>query len=340
MHAYASMREVFKARLNRKSVDRISLKMKKYQLASVKTVVIAIVAFLFFSCESVKLEDDAALQGNAVEKVPVNVSFSDFTVSFEDDGKATRSSDKNASEVGINRIALSVFDKNGTLVFSDSKNSSAELAESDQFDCELLPGDYTFVAVAHKTNDDSETAANITSSSQATITTSKVLKTFSASQAVTVKWGQTNSVVVDFGKFVNSLFQLQTTDETPSEVTSCEIILNPDASTSNTYTLDPSTGFVAEPYQHKVTFLCSATQGAFKNMVFGTYCFLTDNTENITVTVNMKDASDNIVKSHTFENVPMAPHRATRATGMFFHASVNGGFVFDAEEDAMVNIQF
>ena len=94
-------------------------------------------------------------------------------------------------------------------------------------------------------------------------------------------------------------------------------------------------------YQNKVEFLRSNSEtGTFQNMALNVHCFLKENPQSITVTVVMKDASGNEVESYTFNNASMAPHRTTRATGKFFHASAGGSFTFDNSDDTTVDVPF
>ena len=83
----------------------------------------------------------------------------------------------------MNRFSLAVFGSDNTLAFSTTKNASVDEDFSDPISCSLLPGDYHFVAVIHQANDTEEVAAAIASTSQATITTSKMRKVFSVNQA-------------------------------------------------------------------------------------------------------------------------------------------------------------
>ena len=152
------------------------------------------------------------------------------------------------SEVGTNRISLAVFDSDNALAFSTTKNASVDEDFSKPISCSLLPGDYHFVVVIHKTNDANEVAATIASTAQATITTSKLFSVFAVNQPVTIIADQTNTVSIDFGSCITSKFQLKTTDDTPANVASCEVILNPSSSATAAYLFNPTTGFSDNTY--------------------------------------------------------------------------------------------
>lgn len=137
---------------------------------------------LFVSCER-----DNEVQ-DTDKAVNVNISFSDFIFTFEDEvanasdlnkaPSATCKSSVSPSEVGMNRISLPVFDSDNTLAFSTTKNASVDEDLSDPISCSLLPGDYHFVAVIHQANEDGEAAAAIASTSQATIPLLRCARSF------------------------------------------------------------------------------------------------------------------------------------------------------------------
>ena len=292
----------------------------------------ALCSTFFVSCQ----QDNLTIKPSD-QKVRVDVSLADFVISTEDD--ATRASDKNVTEASINRVAFSVFDKNNKVVYSE-KSVETDSAFGT-FSFLVIPGDYTFVTVAHKASGKDDAAADIQSLSAATITTSKLLNTYSSHKEVRVEAHRTQSFSVECGKRRTSTFKLLCTDETPANVASCEIILNPSASYSTSYTFDPSTGLISEQQQYKNTFnVADIKAKTFKGVSLSVQCLLTAETQSIDITVNMKDAEGETVKSRTFNNVEMKPHRDTKATGPFFHSTVNGSFLFDTTDDTSHVVNF
>lgn len=310
--------------------------MKKYFLSMLSLAILILLSPIFSSCQKVDLSD---LDGDDEEKVTVLVDCSGFSFSYENSERSTRASDKTAAEADVTRIAVSIFNASGNVVLT--KNMLASEENFGEFSCQLLPGDYSFVAVAHKTLVDSETPATINSLTSATITTAKLLSTYSTKQDVTIVADQTNNVSITFGQRVNSTFRIETTDDTPEEVYSCEIVLNPSGTATSAYTFNPSTGLSGTSYQNKVTFLrADQNNNTFKRVALTAHCFLTHASENITVVVNMKDVNGNIVKTRTFSNVSMAQHRVTYASGMFFHAGVESSLLFDTTTDTQLDIAY
>lgn len=292
-------------------------------------VFLVVLLFLLVSCEKVTVGNNTRSDG----KVNVCISFSDFNYTIEED---TRASDKTLYEAKVDRIALSVFNDKGSLVFSTSKSSSDD--DFDQITCTIYPGDYTFVVVAHKASTNSENAAEIISPESAKITTSKFSKTFAVKQLVTIAADTSNEVVIDLGKRITSQFQMVTLDEQPDDVVTCEIIINSSAALTTDYSFNPTTGFSLDEYQYKVNINIAAQ--SIKGKSLGAHCLVNGDKQIVDVIVNMKDASGNIVKSHTFSDVPLMPHRVTKATGYFFNSSTKTSFVIDDSLEETAIIEF
>lgn len=287
------------------------------------------------SCQN---QDEASI---IAEPETVNVTFSDVTFTFEEDKQPTRGVNVGSESAGVNRISLSVYDSRNNLKFSSQKSSVDDAEDFDKISCKLLPGAYTFVAVAHKASADSEEAATITSQSKATITTEKVSGTYKAIQPVTVVQDGSNNVTIAFGQRITSTFQLKIADETPAEVTKCEIILNPSASQTTTYNIDLTTGFTDKVYRNSTIIKRSdLKEQTFTGVYLGPQCFLTGNSQNITAKINMLNESDEVLYTRTISNIPMQPHGRTVATGDFFDVSVTGGFTFNTTDEISSTIEF
>ena len=100
-------------------------------------------AMLFVSCEH-----DNEVQ-DTDKAVNVNISFSDFIFTFEDEAanasdsnktpSATCKSSVSPSEAGMNRISLAVFDSDNMLAFSTTKNASVDEDFSESISCWQRP---------------------------------------------------------------------------------------------------------------------------------------------------------------------------------------------------------
>ena len=80
------------------------------------------------------------------------------------------------------------------------------------------------------------------------------------------------------------------------------------------------------------------SNNSFRNNNLALHCLVTENPQYVDIQINMKDANGSVVKSRTLKNVPMAPHRVTRATGNFFDSSTRSTFLFDLEDDPVYDI--
>lgn len=98
--------------------------------------------------------------------------------------------------------------------------------------------------------------------------------------------------------------------------------------------------FAGNTYQYRTEFFISDMNlGTFQNNLLGVNCLLSEASQHISVTVNMKDASGNIVRTRTFSDVPMEPNRITRATGSFFHSTANSSFILDTTLDPHIRVR-
>ena len=122
---------------------------------------------------------------------------------------------------------------------------------------------------------------------------------------------------------------------------SCEVILNPSSSATAAYLFNPTTGFADNTYQYRTEFFISdMNMDTFQNNLLGVNCLLSEASQHISVTVNMKDASGNIVRTRTFSDVPMKPNLITRDTGSFFHSAANSSFTLDTTSDSTYEFEF
>ena len=286
------------------------------------------------SCQN---QDEASI---IAEPETVNVTFSDVTFTFEEDNLQTRATSVSADSAGVNRISLSVYDSRNILKFSSQKSASVNTEDFDKITCKLIPGAYTFVAVAHKANAESEKAATINSQTEAILTTAKVSRTYKAVQPVTVVKEGANNITIAFGQRITSTFQIKIADETPEEVTKCEIILNPSASETTTYKIDLTTGLTDNVYKNSAIIeRSSIKENTFTGVCLGPQCLLTSSSQNVTATINMLNESDEVLFTRTISDIPLQPHRKTVAEGNFFDTSVNGGFTFNTNDDKYYPVQ-
>lgn len=286
-----------------------------------------------FACSS----EDSSQSVPTDKKVQVSVNFSGLDISVEPDFKAQSITRVSASEAGVNRIALKVFDKQGVEVYSVTKNYGTD-NDFDHVDLPLHVGDYTFVAVAHKTKDNSAPAADIVSASEASVKIPNMTKTiYSRTMDVAVEGNSSQNVTIEFGKVISSTFTLNVTDAYPDDVEKVQIVVNPSKDVaSSPYQFNPSTGFATSELCY--TYKCSRSEysvSSFTGRMVSASLLLTAEEQRADVVINMMNAEDAVLYTRTLKNVTFRHHCITKATGTFFTSSAEGSFIFDTSREVI-----
>lgn len=294
---------------------------------------------LFASCSS----DSDTIQVENIHGensyIDVNVKFVGMNISMtadEDEWSGTRAT---ASEAGVTRIALKVFDSDDKEIYSTEKTKENDGDGFDKISFQLLPGTYSFVAVAHKASASSEPVANIVSKTEATLNRSIAATTYCTVKDVTISTSSTTTtgsdteaqdVVLDMGNRVNATFRVLITDQTPSDVESLEIILYPNLSETTTFTINPSTGYALNQYRSKVEYNKSATSNnTFTNQGCAIHSYVKNADDKVDVTINAKSADGKVLFTQTLSDVSIKPYHYTTATGKFFSVTSDASFNFN-----------
>ena len=326
---------------NKPSNNKPSVTNNKYSCLMKTNYFLFLLVVLFVSCSS---DSDTIHVENIHGEnkyVDVNVSFAGMNISMnsdEDEWSGTRAT---TSEAGVTHIALKVFDSTEKEIYSAAKIKQNDGEDFDKISFSLLPGTYSFVAVAHKSSNPSEPVANIVSKTKATLNRSLAATTFCTVKEVTIgtssttpSGGDTNAmnVTLDMGKRINATFRLLITDQTPSDVESLEIILYPNLSETTKFEIDPSTGFALNQYRSKVEYLKSATQSnTFTDQGCVIHSYVRSADDKVDVTINAKSTDGTVLYTQTLSNVSIKPYHYTTATGRFFSVTTNASFEFNVE---------
>lgn len=295
-----------------------------------KAFVIAVVAVMFFSC---KTTNEPA--GQMVD-VTVNLSGIDIQVTPQDaPSRMPAASDKGASEAGVKRIALSVFDLNGTLITSTTQNQDVDAANFGQPVTFRLPvGTYKFVAVAHGASSASVPVATINSVTEFSLGSVEVSgKTYSIVQDVTISGNTTQSVTIDMGTRKNATFGAWFTDANPSDVKKIQLIVAPESAVYTDLKVNPSTGYAASQWKYTKTYdMVAENIPGTRNGIFNVPLMLTAATQTLDVTINALSETDEVLYTRTLQNVPFQQGHKTLAKGTFFSPEATGSFTFDITE--------
>ena len=295
-----------------------------------RALIIVAVAAILFSCKTTNEP--------AGQMVDVTVDFSgiDIQVTPEDaPSRMPAASDKGPSDAKVKRIALSVFDLNGNLITSATKNKDVDADNFDQPMTFRIPvGSYKFVAVAHSAASESVPVATINSVTEFSRGTEKVSNpTYSTVQDVTISGNTTQAVTIDMGTRKNASFGAWFTDANPSDVKKILLTVSPASNDYSDIKVNPLTGFAAAQWKYTKTYdMVARNIPSTKNGIFDVPLMLTATTQTLDVTINALSATDEVLYTRTPQNVPFQQGHKTLAKGTFFSPEATGSFTFDITE--------
>lgn len=296
-------------------------------------------AFVFMGLVACSSEV-ASISDEEVASVPVEVTFTGFDVSVLPDAPKKVRSRATADDAGVTRIAFKVFDLiTGKEVLSTVKSKGTDVDDFNRVKCHLPIGAYNFVAVTHRAKTTESLAADIVSTTKATISEKTLPKEVYATikDNVIVDNNTTKEVVINFGKRVTSSFYLNITDTFPANVKKLEIVLNPLHDVASApYTFNPTTGLLPEAQ----TFQAEVNRPDNGNFSFPIRfnILLASAEQTMDVVINMKDEKGEVLYTRTLHDVSFKQHRVTEAKGTFFSSDVTGSFDFDIQDDDQYNI--
>lgn len=282
----------------------------------------------------------ASISDEEVASVPVEVTFTGFDVSVLPEAPKKVRSRATADAAGVTRIAFKVFDLiTGKEVLSTVKSKGTDVDDFNRVKCHLPIGAYNFVAVTHRAKTTESLAADIVSTTKATISEKTLPKEVYATikDNVIVDNNTTKEVVINFGKRVTSSFYLNITDTFPANVKKLEIVLNPLHDVASApYTFNPTTGLLpeAQTFQAEVN---RPENGKF-SFPIRFQILLASAEQTMDVVINMKDEKGEVLYTRTLHDVSFKQHRVTEAKGTFFSSDVTGSFDFDIQDDDQVTV--
>ena len=246
------------------------------------------------------------------EKSHVQITVSPFTLTMEDMGTTTRSS--NLSDLAT-RLSFAVFDSKGTLV-DEVVHQVSSASDFGVINLELYPGSYMMVAVAHSGADNAE----VKSINSVTLPGNTFTDTFSAMNVFTVKSGEDYNLDMSLPR-LTSVFAFQLADTPPEDLKEIKVILNTDGETSTSLILNPTTGYVVGDWTF--TYTIPAAKFKEENPIY--FIQKSGKTE-VDIEATAYDNDGEVIISHTISNVSLVPGKKTTATGYFFKSAVSGSF--------------
>ncbi len=281
----------------------------------------SLMMLLAVSCsnESVEEVNNAQTQRDLV---PVQVHVSGFSYSVEDMAPTrgvTRATA--ASYQYVNAIDLAFFRPDGTQVYNQTQLRSEAGTSFGTVSCNLPVGSYTMVAVARGYFEGD--AFSISSPTSAGYTSERVRETFCKSQNVVVNNTTAVNIEVTLSRVIAKLMVNSTDDRIP-DVTKMQATYSGGSKSFN-----PSTGLATDNNGYTVT--TSAGNDKQINMI--SYVFLATDTQNINLTIEAFDASDNVLFTKQVADVPFQRNKQTVVRGSMFSTAPDAQFSFQLETD-------
>ena len=285
--------------------------MKKYFMMAA----IALLAATSCTNESELTEvDNNAEQATA----PVTVRVNDFSITQEEFPESQvrhrAAQDPDAYFTLGGAITLAFYNAEGTEVYKTTQvKGDGSYTTFGQFTANLPIGHYTMVAVGYAYYDGD--VFTLTSPTAAGFTSERPRETFSKVQSVTVTSASPLDLSITLNR-ISSWLCIQSTDNRPAGI----------AKIRTTYAkggkgFDPTTGLATTDAGFAQTNTPSAAIGSA--VTFSSYPFLATDEEDINVTIEVLDAGDNVLFTHTVDDVPLKRNRKTTLRGAIFTASAS-----------------
>ena len=257
---------------------------------------------------------------------PVRVRVSDFSMSMDDmssGGGLTRAAQNPGDYFTSSAMTLAFYDAGGTEVYKTTQvQGDGTYTTFGEFTANLPVGTYTMVALGYAYYDGD--VFFLTSPTAAGFTSERPRETFCKTQSVTVTSSAPLDLTVTLNRIVSAL-DINSTDNRPAGI----------AKIRTTYAkggkaFDPTTGLATSDAGFTQTNTPSAAVGA--HIGVSSFPFLATDEEDIDVTIEVLDAANNVLFTHTASNVPFKRNRKTILTGNIFTASASSAaFRFETD---------
>ena len=267
------------------------------------TLLAAAMLLLLTSCNQ---EED-----NNQTLVPIHVNTNGFNVSQED-FEPTRAATTADNYTNINAIILAFYQGNTEIKRITQLRADMPQGQSfGEFNLYLPIGKYTMLVVAYSTNENSPFA--LTSLTEAAFTGLRVKDTFVATQTVNVTSGNPLALSATLNRIVSQLTVTSTDGKAPN-ADKLRMTLSGGSKAFN-----PSTGLATDNrgFDNAVTI----TKDAGQVTSSATMLFLSEDTQNIDVTIDVLDAQSNVITHKVITKVPFKRNKVTLLTGALYSSS-------------------
>lgn len=215
-------------------------------------------------------------------------------------------------------MTLAFYDAEGQEVVKTTqiKTEPSTYTTFGQFTANLQVGTYTMVALGYLYRADD--VFTLTSPTEAAFTSEKPRETFCATQSVTVTSASPLNLSVTLNRIVSAL-NILSTDGRPASATKVRTTFDKGGKSFN-----PTTGLATTDAGFTQTNNPSTAAGATINVT--AYPFLTsadDAEEVMDITIEVLDADDHVLFTHTVDDVPFKRNRKTTLRGALFTAGTS-----------------
>ena len=241
---------------------------------------------------------------------PVTVHVNDFSMSVDD--FSTRAEEAVANYTDVGAIKLAFYNSDGAQQYMTTqlRSDASTYTTFGNFSCDLPVGNYTMVVIGRGYFDGD--AFTLTSPTSAGYTSERARETFVAKQNVTVTSSAPLNLNVTLSRIVSSI-NIISTDGRSTGVAKIRTTYAKGSKSFN-----PSTGFATDDAGFVLTNTPSAAIGSPINV--SSFVFLATDEEKMNITIEVLDASNNVLFTKVVENVPLKRNRKTTLTGAMFTA--------------------
>ena len=260
---------------------------------------------------------------------PITVHVSDFCVSQEDFSDPPTRAAVNPASTDVDEIILAFYSGSTEVCKLTQLRSTA--TDFGEFSCTLPLGTYTMVVIAR--DDNSGDAFTLTSATEASYTSERVRETFTATQAVTVSSTAAQDLSMTLDRVVTEL-RIQSTDTRPSGVSKIRTTFGAGSKSFN-----PSSGLAVGNSGFATTNTPSADVGAIVRI--SSFTFLATDEQTMDVTIQVLDASDNVLFTKVISDVPFKRNRRTLLRGPLFTSAATAAFTIETSwlDDHIVDFE-
>ena len=280
----------------------------------------AVIALSTVACsndsELTTVVENSAEQGYA----PVTVQVAEFSITQEEmssGGGATRAAEDPATYFASGgAITLAFYDAVGTEVYKTTqvKADASTYTTFGSFTANLPVGNYTMVALGYAFY--SGDVFVLTSPTEAAFTSERPRETFSKVQSVTVTSASALALNVSLNR-ISAKLRIVSTDNRPAGISKIRTTFAKGGKAFN-----PTTGLATVDTGFSQTNTPSAAVGS--TIDIGSMPLLYTDEENIDVTIEVLDGSDNVLFTKLVNNVPFKRNRQTILRGAVFTAETSG----------------